>query len=131
MLKALDDFRVTFTDELDIKHLLEFREGDLIPDPRIGRYLLSLACPVVVVSNQTSVTCPRCHFMFDRTQHPIESTIVLVNGLVQHDGFTFPYEAGQIVEHSWLIESLKAAGVPLDTITATKCPNQKCGHVFH
>ena len=130
MLKALNNFGCTFVDEMDIKHFLEFKEGDLINDPRITRYVLSLGCPVASVVDTTTVVCPRCSTQFDSTQYPVDATITLVNAAIPHEGQFFSFDAGQIVEHSWLIETLKTADVPLETIRAIQCPNAKCGHVF-
>lgn len=60
MLKALADFGVTVTDGLGVQHFLAFRVGDIIRDPQIARAVLSLQCPVTMVSNYIDVTCPRC-----------------------------------------------------------------------
>lgn len=77
-----------------------------------------------------TVVCPRCSTQFDSTQYPVDATITLVNAAIPHDGQFFSFAAGQIVEHLWLIETLKAADVPLEIVRATQCPNAKRGHVF-
>ncbi len=128
MLKALRKFSVTFTDELDIKHLLEFKAGDLIKNPQITRYLLSLNCPVTSVVDTVTVACPRCSNQFDSTRYPVDAVIALANAAIPFKGQFFSFNAGQIVEHDWLLESLKEADIPSQAITATKCPT--CGHIF-
>lgn len=128
MLKALSNFGCTFTDETDVKRFLEFKEGDLISDPQITRYVLSLGCPVTSVVDTKTVLCPRCRTTFDSTACPQEATIVLANGMIQPNGYTFTYKSGQIVEHKWLLQALEAAGIPLSTRTAAQCP--KCQHLF-
>ncbi len=128
MLKALTNFTVHLTDEVEVKHLMSFREGDLIYDPKISRHLLSLNCPVASVVDTTTVACPKCRTLFNSTEHVKEATIVLVNGVIQPNGFTFAYKAGQIIEHAQIREALTAAKVPLMTAEAMECPH--CGSLF-
>ncbi len=128
MLKALTDFSCHITDEAGLQHLLEFREGDIIWDAKIAGHLVALGCPVVALTDATTVVCSRCRKVFDSQQHPCDAFISLVNCTTQIEGHTLTYRAGEIVEHSWIRDALTSAGVPVEAVHATACPS--CSHVF-
>ena len=128
ILKALASFSTHFENETGVKHLLQFCEGDLIYDERIADHLLNLGCPVAAVSDRISVACPRCRMMFNSTQHLTSATSTLVNASIQHNGQFFSFSAGEIVKHEWLIAALREASIPLEEISAVRCP--KCATVF-
>ena len=129
MLKTLRAFTASVVDPLGLIHSVSFRKASIIAEPRLEADLVKLGCPVVPVDDVVMVACQKCGTVFDRTLHTCEATVTMVNAAIPYGTQFFAFRAADIIPHFWLIEALKAANVPLDTIQAVKCP--KCQHIFH
>ncbi len=128
MLKALRPFVASVEDRLGMIHSVSFRGGQVIAEPRLEADLLKLGCPVVPVNNAVTVACAKCGAVFDRSLHTTSATATVVDAAIPYGHQFLSYQAGNIIPHFWILEALKAAGVPLEIVTATQCP--QCQSVF-
>ena len=127
--KALTDFECYSYNEHAGTRFQKYREGDVITDQATIAELVKTNCPVVPLSDETTVACPKCRYVFDSKTHSTQATIVQANCSFGYDYRTYSFAKGDIVAYLWLVNVLKAANVPLATVDATECP--KCHFMFY
>ena len=129
-LKALRDFPVyIYNDVTKVQTYQSFRAGEVISDPALCEYLLSVNCPVARVDDFSKAVCPHCHSIVDRAANPATVFIARAPFNFNHDLTFYKYDIGEIIgEH--ILEYVKTLNVAIEEInSAAKCPS--CKYLFY
>jgi hypothetical protein len=111
-------------------HLMEFLKGQIIEDERIIKLLHDLDCPVVDAEDKLTSTCERCSQVFNSLPNRVKALQVKASAIGVTQGLQyFVFRQGEFV-HENLIEAVLATKEPVAWVSAIKCPNPSCGHVY-
>jgi hypothetical protein len=131
-VRVLKGFSTMFTAADGTMSFLSFRQGEIIVDPTIARWLLKNCRYVVPVGNETAITCPNCHAQCDTERDATvvavvcrDASVVVEIGSPQFHSFRI----GDVVTRGPMLAALEAAGVPTEIGRGVQC--SACGFKFH
>ncbi len=85
------------------------------------KFPISTDCPVAELADNTLVYCPVCNEVFSRETQATTVQYVTLACVVPYNGSYFDFKAGDVIQHQWLADALKAADMPIEGTRGVHC----------
>jgi len=106
-----------------------FARGEIIRNERLIERLKATNCPVAELTDNTLAYCPVCNEVCSRETHATTVQYVTLACVIPYNGSYFTFKAGDVIQHPWFADALKAADMPLEETLGVRCP--KCKSLFY